>query len=118
MYVQFYPNYPLMKAQNKAEKDRIKFRFAAALHKALKNSKLGSFRQLAKEAGMEPAHIQRISIGNLDLSLTKIIAISEALGLTFADLADLYVKLTESDLEDFFKSLETQKKIRGQSQRK
>ena len=106
-----------MKAQNKAEKDHIKQRFAAALQKALKDSKLDSYRQLAKEAGMEPAHIQKISTGRLDLSLTKIIAISDALGLTFADLADFYVTLTEKDMGDFLQSLETQKKVRGNNKR-
>jgi transcriptional regulator with XRE-family HTH domain len=102
-----------MKAQNKAEQDRIKMRFAAALHKAIKNSSLDSYRQLAKEAGMESAHIQKISTGKLDLSLTKIIAISDALGLSFADLADFYVKVTDKDMEAFLQSLEMQKKIRG-----
>ena len=107
-----------MKAQNKAEKDRIKLRFAAAVHKALKDSKLDSYRQLAKEAGMESAHIQKISTGKLDLSLTKIIAISDALGLSFADLADFYVKLTEKDMEAFLQSLELQKNIRGKNRRR
>ena len=106
-----------MKAQNKAEKDRIKLQFAAAISKALKNSRLDSYRQLAKEAGMEPAHIQKISTGKLDLSLTKIIAISDALGLTFADLADFYVNVTEKDMDDFLQSLEMQKKIRGNNKR-
>jgi hypothetical protein len=106
-----------MKAQNKAEKDRIKLRFAVAIHLALKNSRLDSYRHLAKEAGMESAHVQKISTGKLDLSLTKIIALSDALGLTFNNLAEIYVQVTEKDVEDFLHTLAMQKKIRGNNRR-
>jgi transcriptional regulator with XRE-family HTH domain len=106
-----------MKAQNKTEKDRIKIRFAAAIYKALKISELDSYRQLAKEAGMESAHIQRISTGKLDLSLTKIIAISDAFGLSFKELAGYYDSLTDTDLDNFLQALKEQKRTKGNNTR-
>jgi len=107
-----------MKAQDKEEKDRIKFRFAAGLHLALKNSKLNSFRKLAKEAGMEPAHIQKISVGKLDISLTKSIAIAAALGISYTELASYYDNVTDKDIQDFLKLLNSQRKSRGKSSKK
>lgn len=104
-----------MKPQEKEEKNKIKFRYAAALYKALKNSSLASFRKLAKEAGMEPAHIQKISVGKLDVSLTTSIAIANALGISYTELSAYYDNLTEKDIEVFIEYMTKQKKIRGKN---
>jgi DNA-binding XRE family transcriptional regulator len=97
----------------KEEKIRIKLRYAAALHKALKASPLVSFRKLAKEAGMEPAHIQKISVGKLDVSLTTCIAIANALGLSYTELLAIYDHITEEDIDLFAAYLTRQRKITG-----
>jgi len=107
-----------MKAQDKEEKDRIKFKFATGLHLALQDSKLNSFRKVAKEAGMEPAHIQKISVGKLDISLTKSIAIAAALGISYTELASYYDKVTDSDIQDYIVHLERQRKSRGKKSKK
>jgi transcriptional regulator with XRE-family HTH domain len=104
-----------MKAQEKSEKQKIKLRYAAALYKALTNSHLKSYRKLAKEAGMEPSHIQKISVGSVDVSLTINIAIANALGISYAELAKYYDSVNEKDIEVFLQYLEKQKKIRGKA---
>ncbi|OJW35495.1 MAG: hypothetical protein BGO54_04085 [Sphingobacteriales bacterium 46-32] len=102
-----------MKAQEREEKVAIKFRYAVGLYKALKNSSLKSFRKLAKEAGMEPAHIQKISVGKLDVSLTTNIAIAQALGISYTDLSAYYDGVTETDTQEFREYLEKQKILKG-----
>jgi plasmid maintenance system antidote protein VapI len=104
-----------MKAQEKADKTTIKFRFAAALYKALSNSSIESFRKLAKEAGMEPSHIQKISVGQLDVTLTTSIAIANALGISYAELATAYDQVTEREITAFMQTLEAQKKNKGKA---
>ena len=105
--------YSLMKAQEKDEKDEIKFRFAVALYKALKDSSLTSFRKLAKEAGMEPAHIQKIAAGKLDVTLTTNIAINKALGIKYSQLAEYYDNVTPAD-EDLILQISSKvKKLYG-----
>lgn len=102
-----------MKAQEKEEKDLLKLRFAVALYKAVKESGIKSFRQLAKEAGMEPAHIQKVSVGKLDVTLTTTIAIANAMGISFTDLAAYFDNVSKKDEEEFEMYLSKQKKIRG-----
>jgi len=104
-----------MKAQEKADKTAIKLRFAAALYKALSNSSIESFRKLAKEAGMEPSHIQKISVGQLDVTLTTSIAIAHALGMSFTELANAYDRVTEEDIQEFIQILVAQKKNKGKA---
>jgi len=107
-----------MKAQGKEDKARIKFRYAAALYKALQKSPITSFRKLAKEAGMEPAHIQKISVGKLDVTLTTSIAIANALGISYSELSTYYDNLTGNDIEVFTQYLTEQKKLRGKDKGK
>ena len=102
-----------MKSLDKGEKDRIKFRYAAGLYKALKNGPWKSFRKLAKEAGMEPAHIQKISVGKLDVSLTTNISIATALKISYSELSAFYDGVTEQDITDYKNYLEAQKSLRG-----
>jgi plasmid maintenance system antidote protein VapI len=104
-----------MKAQEKADKNAIKLRFAAALYKVLSNSSIGSFRKLAKEAGMEPSHIQKISVGQLDVTLTTSIAIANALGISYAELATAYDLVTDKDISAFLQTLEAQKRNKGKA---
>lgn len=108
----------IMKAQEKEEKAAIKFRYAAGLYKALKNSPLKSFRRLAKEAGMEPAHIQKISVGKLDVTLTTNIAIAHALGISYTNLSAYYDNVSEQDIQEFTNYLEKQKLLRGKKKNK
>lgn len=102
-----------MKALEKEEKDNIKLQYAVGLYKALKNSSFKSYRQLAKEAGMEPAHMQKIAVGKLDVTLTTNVAIATALGITYTELAAYFDGITENDTEDFILYLEEQKQLRG-----
>ena len=104
-----------MKALEKEDKDKIKFNYAVGLYKALKNSQWTSFRKLAKEAGMEPAHIQKISVGNLDVSLTTNIAIATALNISYTELAAYYDGVNENDTQEFIRYLEDQKQLRGKA---
>ena len=107
-----------MKALEKKEKDNIKFRYAVGLYKAFLKSRHTSYRQLAKEAGMEPAHMQKVSVGKLDVSLTTNISIANALGISYTELAGYYDSVTKADEEIFILNLEEQKKLRGKSQAK
>jgi transcriptional regulator with XRE-family HTH domain len=91
----------------------IKLRFAVGLHKALKDSALKSYRKLAKEAELEPAHIQKIANGKKDISLTTTIAIAKALGITYSKLSAYYDNVTEKDTQEFLIYLEKQKQLRG-----
>ncbi len=84
-----------MKAQEKDDNATIKFRYAVGLYNALKDSSFKSFRKLAKEAGMEPAHIQKNSVGKLDVTLTTNIAIAQALGITLTKLSSYYDNVTD-----------------------
>ena|SRR5258706_15598567 len=107
-----------MKALEKEDKDRMKFRYAAGLYKALKNSKWTSFRKLAKEAGMEPAHVQKISVGKLDVSLTTSVSIATSLKISYTQLAAYYDEVSEQDLKEFEEYLGTQKLLRGKEKNK
>jgi plasmid maintenance system antidote protein VapI len=107
-----------MKAQEKEEKAQIRFRYAVGLYKALQDSSLRSFRKLAKEAGMEPAHIQKISAGKLDVTLTTSIALAKALGISYTVLSAYYDGVTEKDTQAFIQNMEKQKKTRGKEKNK
>lgn len=102
-----------MKAQEKEEKAKIKFRYAVALYKALQDSSLQSYRRLASAAGMEPAHIQKIATGKLDITLTTSVAIANAFGITYTDLSAYYDSITEEDTKTFILYLKKQQSIRG-----
>ncbi len=107
-----------MKAQEKEEKNKMKFRYAVGLYKALQDSPLKSYRQLAKEAGMEPAHIQRISVGKLDVTLTTNVSIANALGFSYTSFSSYYDNITDKDVDEFLEYLEMQKKLRGNTKKK
>jgi len=62
---------------------------------------------------MEPAHIQKISVGRLDVTLTTSTAIANALGISYSELSSYYDNLTEKDIEKFVQYLAEQKAIRG-----
>lgn len=102
-----------MKAQDKEEKDLIKFQFAVALNKALRESELSSFRSLAKQAGMEPSHVQKISVGKLDVSFTKCIALADALKISCTKLFSYYDKVTPQDIKEYEELLMSQKVLKG-----
>lgn len=102
-----------MKALEKSEKENIKLQFAVGLHKALKESSFKSYRQLAKEAGMEPAHMQKIATGKLDVTLTTNFSIALALGISYAELAKYFDNVTKSDREEFNRYIERQQLLRG-----
>lgn len=109
----FFVDFSAMKAQEKDEKAGIKLQYATALHKALKDSAIKSFRQLAKNAGMEPAHVQRISTGQLDVGITTTIALVQALNLTLTEFGFYFDSVTEKEISEFKKLLEQQKKRKG-----
>ena len=107
-----------MKALEKGDKNRIKLRFAAGLYKALKASSWKSFRKLAEEAGMEPAHIQKISAAKLDITLTTCISIATALNISYTDFASYYDMVTEKDIEEFSEHLASQIRVKGKKEKK
>jgi transcriptional regulator with XRE-family HTH domain len=66
-------------------KESIQTRFGSALKKAMKARKM-SLHQLAAEADLEYAHVQRIAAGKVNLELTTIIALASGLEMTPAEL--------------------------------
>lgn len=74
---------------------------------------MSSFRQLAAEAGMEPSQIQKISVGKVDLTTTKLIAIATALGLSFSEFVTYYNKVTDRDEREFINYFDVQWKLKG-----
>jgi hypothetical protein len=99
-----------MKAKDIAEKEQIRFRFAAALDIALSESNIPSVRQLSINAKMEPAHLQRIYNGEVDLSLVSIISIIEGLEISNSQFFQYFDIISEKDILNFRKKLERQKR--------
>ena len=104
-----------MKALEKSDKDAIKLRFAVGLSKLLEKSDIKSWKKLAKEAGMEPSHIQKIAAGKVDVALTTNISLAAAFGITYPVLAETYENVTEKDIQEFLENVELQKKHKGRS---
>ena len=104
-----------MKPQDKEDKDLIKLKYAAGLHKALKERSIKSYRKLAAADGMEPAHVHRIVRGRIDVALTTNIAIAKALGMTYAQLAGYYDGVTQQDIDEYVEA-EKQKSVKGKKQ--
>lgn len=99
-----------MKPKERAEKLQIKLRFAAGLEKALKNSEFDSFRQLALTIGFETSHIQRITTGKVDLTLSSVISLAEVLDISYAELAGYYDSVTDAELQEFIKAIKERKR--------
>jgi hypothetical protein len=102
-----------MKAKEKGEKDKIKLRYAVGLARALEDSSFNSFRDLALNTGLEPAHIQRISVGKVDVALTTSISLAEGLGITYAELSSYYDEVTEKQIQEFLKMIESRQRKKG-----
>lgn len=90
-----------MKSFDPEEKAEIKIRYAIALNKAFKASGIKSLRKLASLAGMEHAHLQKITKGMFDVTVTTNVAISKALGITYSELAHFFDDVTENELKEF-----------------
>ena len=108
----------IMGGQTKADIQIIKLRYATGLYKALKNSSFRSFRKMAEAGDLEPSHIQKISVGKVNVSLTINVAIANALGITYTELAAYYDGVTEADIAEFQEYLKKQKAIRGKKRKK
>jgi transcriptional regulator with XRE-family HTH domain len=102
-----------MKALDKSEKDAIKLRFAVGLSKLLEKSGIRSWKKLAREAGMEPSHIQKIAAGKVDAALTTNISLAAAFGITYLELAATYERVSDKDIQEFIERQETQRKHKG-----
>lgn len=102
-----------MKALEKSDKDAIKLRFAVGLSKLLEKSDMKSWKKLAREAGMEPSHIQKIAAGKVDVALTTNISLAAAFGISYPELAGTYEQVTEKDIQEFLEKAEVQKKHKG-----
>lgn len=109
-----------MKAKERTEKDKIKLRYSTAFNKALNDSEFKSFRELALSVGLEPAHIQRIATGKVNVVLTTVIALVEGLGISFNVFGKYYDEVSESDIMQFLEALEERKgpKIKKKPARK
>jgi len=70
-------------------KESIQIKFGHALKKAMKAKGL-SLHQLAAEADLEYAHVQRIASGKVNLELTTVIALADGLGMTPVELFSYY----------------------------
>jgi transcriptional regulator with XRE-family HTH domain len=70
-------------------KESIQLRFGSALKKAMKAKKM-SLHQLAAEADLEYAHVQRIATGKVNLELTTIIALANGLKMSPVELFSYY----------------------------
>jgi hypothetical protein len=101
-----------MRAWDKENKDEILYKLSIALYKLLKENKLSN-RGLAKEAGMEYGHFQKISRGKIEAGFTTIIAIVNGLGISFTQLAQCYDTISEEDRKEYDEDLQKQKEIRG-----
>lgn len=99
-----------MKPKDGKEKLNIKLKFAACLQKALKDSEFKSFRELALSIGFEPAHMQRIATGKVDLAFTSVISLAEGLGISFNKLAFYFDSLSSDDISKFIKEQESRKR--------
>jgi|GEM_PF-2938308 len=104
-----------MKALEKSDKDAIKLRFAVGLSKLLEKSDLKSWKKLAREAGMEPSHIQKIAAGKVDVALTTNISLAAAFRISYSELAATYEQITEKDIQEFLEKVEMQKKHKGKA---
>ena len=62
---------------------------------------------------MESAHVQKMSVGKLDVSLTTCIARVAALGITYSKLATYYEGVTEEDEREFTQHLKEQREKKG-----
>ena len=102
-----------MKPLEKSDKDAIKLRFAVGLSKLLENSEFKSLKKLAREAGMEPSHIQKIAAGKVDVALTTNISLAAAFSISYTELAATFEQVTESDIQEFLEKQETLKKHKG-----
>jgi transcriptional regulator with XRE-family HTH domain len=102
-----------MKAIEKTDRDAIKLRFAVGLNKLLQKSDIKSWKKLAREAGMEPSHIQKISAGKVDVALSTTISLAAAFKISYPELAETYVQVTEKDIQEFIAKAEIQKKHKG-----
>jgi len=102
-----------MKPLEKSDKDAIKLRFAVGLSKLLEKSEINSWKKLAREAGMEPSHIQKIAAGKVDVALSTNISLAAAFGISYTELASTYERVTEKDILDFLQTQETLRKHKG-----
>jgi transcriptional regulator with XRE-family HTH domain len=102
-----------MKPLEKSDKDAIKLRFAVGLSKLLEASEIKSLKKLAKEAGMEPSHIQKIAAGKVDVALTTGVSLAAAFGISYTELAATFERATEKDIREFLEKQEALKKHKG-----
>jgi transcriptional regulator with XRE-family HTH domain len=102
-----------MKPLEKSDKDAIKLRFAVGLSKLLESSEFKSLKKLAREAGMEPSHIQKIAAGKVDVALTTNISLAAAFGVSYSELAATFERVTERDIQEFLENREKLKKHKG-----
>lgn len=85
------------------EKEVIKLGFAVALEKALSDSDLKSFGELASASGLEPAHVQRILSGTVGIALTTIVSLADGFGISLAELFAYYDGVTKKDISNYNK---------------
>jgi transcriptional regulator with XRE-family HTH domain len=104
-----------MKPLEKSDKDAIKLRFAVGLSKLMDKSDIKSWKHLAREAGMEPSHVQKIASGKVDVALTTNIALTSAFGISYVELAAAYQNVTDADVQKFLEKIDIQKKLKGKS---
>jgi len=117
------PEFPGMEA---LEKEYTKLKLATCIRKILKENRLtgtqnqnkgiedlslvDSMRQVGAASGLSFTIIQETSAGKRDPQFTSLISLIEALGISFAKFASIYDKVTEAEIEETKKDIETKRK--------
>lgn len=95
------------------KKEALRMRFAAALDKAKEASEFASYRELARGAGMDRAHLQKIAAGKKDIELSTLLTLISAIGLSLTDFGKLFEALTEADVRRYREKLAARSKEKG-----
>lgn len=84
-----------MKPIDDSYKSEIKLRLAAAVKFLIKKKKYKSLRDFAASAGFEYAHVQRITSGKVDISLSTFFALANGFEISPASFAKIIENLGE-----------------------
>ena len=98
----------------------MRLRLATTLDKAVRASAFSSYRELARAAGIDQAHLHLISAGKKDTWLSTLVALVETLGLSMAELGRLFDEITAKEITAkeivaYVQVLEERRKQKGNS---
>lgn len=118
-----FPEFPGMEQK---EKDYTKLKLATCVRKILNENRLrdannkskgiedmslvDSLRQIEAASGLSFTIIQSTSTGKRDPQFTTLIALIDSLGISFSKFASIYDKISEAEIEEVKKDIETRSK--------